>query len=797
MENLENTLLKTNSNDGNSEKVSDELLKAIDQSNLPVLTDQDRYSLLRDAIVINKNDVVKTLVSKGHYTSKVDENNKIPLLIEAVLHNNEEAVVLLLSAGANINFLFNGNTPLHIAIKNRSYEIAVLLMNNGASATIIGSLGLTPFHTIFLDNQPEAEEQKNLIELCLRFGSYDIMESSDDHGNTPLHSATLRGSEHLVKVLLAHRANIEATNGKGYTPLCLATKNGHDKIVEFLLENGAQIRAKGFDGKTPLHLAAIKGSQKIVELLLEEGVFVNVKDSLGYTALHYAAGKGFDTIVGLLLRNGASINSRNNKACTALHVAAVRGHSKVVELLLNFKTDVEAEDQRGYTALSIAAEEGHDKVVSVLVNYGAEIESETSDGDNPLILAVRNQHEEVIKLLMDSGADSSVTIWNGNEEDIWCDYEERRGSGKKSQTSSKDGSASEEESYCSDIDNDEQPLLYYVVTKKQVRLVQILLEHGADPNISGTYGNTPLHLATKLGHREMVRILLRHGAKTDLDNADGFNALCCAIIKGKKKIAEILVDHNTEGGENALFIALWEGPGTILEMLLDRGINVNAQDLRQRTPLFLALDRDDPGTLEIILDYGADINATVGVDGKNKKTIVEDFFKEDEYSIYNPTLAEIIVRWVVLMKCKNLFVSEEILLFIARHSEMSKLQDKCELEIAAATSETFDDTAVSVFDILTSNSNQLGSLARNENIAKAFESVYLAAKFPIYAPLIDRQIKKGMLRNDLLKSVKNFFNLLLDKNDEMLPRLPINCTDQIFSYFSNNDLRSLRTCLLP
>ncbi|MGL9779522.1 MAG: ankyrin repeat domain-containing protein [Wolbachia sp.] len=43
-------------------------------------------------------------------------------------------------------------------------------------------------------------------------------------------------------------------------------------------------------------------------------------------------------------------------------------------------------------------------------------------------------------------------------------------------------------------------------------IVELLLKHGADPDMKNTYGNTPLFEASRRGYYETVEVLLKHGA---------------------------------------------------------------------------------------------------------------------------------------------------------------------------------------------------------------------------------------------------------------------------------------------
>ena len=79
-----------------------------------------------------------------------------------------------------------------------------------------------------------------------------------------------------------------------------------------------------------------------------------------------------------------------------------------------------------------------------------------------------------------------------------------------------------------------------------VKIVKMLLEHRADPNVREQGGYTPLHAAAQNGDEAMVRALLYGGADQDVKSNDGKTPLNLAREAGHTKAAEILEEGTTK-----------------------------------------------------------------------------------------------------------------------------------------------------------------------------------------------------------------------------------------------------------
>src|SRR6266550_5651673 len=151
-----------------------------------------------------------------------------------------------------------------------------------------------------------------------------------------------------------------------------------------------------------------------------------------------------------------------------------------------------------------------------------------------------------------------------------------------------------------------------------VKIVQILLEKGADVNAQGgPYGNA-LHGASYKGNSEIVRVLLEQGADVNAQGRYYGNALQAASCQGNNEIVQILLEKganvNAQGGSygNALHGASYKGNSEIVRVLLEQGADVNAQGRYYGNALQAASCQGNNEIVQILLEKGANVNAQGG-----------------------------------------------------------------------------------------------------------------------------------------------------------------------------------------
>jgi ankyrin len=120
--------------------------------------------------------------------------------------------------------------------------------------------------------------------------------------------------------------------------------------------------------------------------------------------------------------------------------------------------------------------------------------------------------------------------------------------------------------------------LHSYIEEGNIKMVEFLINKGADVNLQNKYGLTPLHVAASFSFYEISKILIAAGA----DNK--------------------IFDH---GGETALLVAAKEGDDEIVKLLIENGADINVEDILGWTILTVYVDYDDTKMIEFALENGA------------------------------------------------------------------------------------------------------------------------------------------------------------------------------------------------
>jgi uncharacterized protein len=202
-----------------------------------------------------------------------------------------------------------------------------------------------------------------------------------------------------------------------------------------------------------------------------------------------------------IIEKKVDLNVRNDKGQTALMIASERGMTKTVEYLLDADADIYAKDNNGDTALALAMKAQQDLTVKLIQNH---IEAE-------LLLESKTTEKKVVP---PSSASDFMRAVSTNKID------------KVKQMLLSDTNI--------DIDKFKDkhgtPVLMLAARKGFAQIVTLLLEHGADVNLSTPNGNTALMFASEKGLSEIVQILITKSIniRINAQTAHGLTALMFA-----------------------------------------------------------------------------------------------------------------------------------------------------------------------------------------------------------------------------------------------------------------------------
>jgi len=174
------------------------------------------------------------------------------------------------------------------------------------------------------------------------------------------------------------------------------------------------------------------------------------------------------------------------------------------------------------------------------------------------------------------------------------------------------------------VEDYEQPetkedfLAYAIIARDEGKICQ-LLDEGVSPNAESDIiisSKTFLMLAAEYGQKKIVEILVERGADINATNFLGTSALVYAIQYYHADIATFLISKGAtlnkydSMGYTPLIVALINGQSSTIEALIRHGADVNQKYEKgtRPTPLHLAVESHQTEAAKLLIDYGAVID---------------------------------------------------------------------------------------------------------------------------------------------------------------------------------------------
>ena len=579
----------------------------------------------------------------------------------ACFQDNTQDVQFLLAANTDVNHVSSaGHTSLHIAVTKGNIDIVTLLLDHDASVHSVAFDRKTPLH-VATDKSDET-----IIQLLLTQKADPRMK--DVLGNTSLHLAVRLKQEtktrllsyvnpsmalyhacsaQTVRAIIDHSADVNAVNNRGQTALWFACCDGQESFVRILLDTGADPNIADQYGESCLH-AAIHGqcSTETIQEILDHGAHVNAANKEGTTPLLLACSIAQLEAVKHLLGAKADPNRAYPDGDACLHAAIAADCSKeTIQELIDHGAEVNNVNKRGRTALllgcfyrqmdsikvlleaganpSIADEEGFSclhaaidgicsrDTLQALIDHGAHIDATRKDGTNALLRACTTGQSDSVTFLLESGADVNIAKANGNT----CLHEAINGNcnGDALQKIVQQGVD------VNFVNSKSETALIHACHKAQAESIKILLEKGADPNISNADDHTCLHAAVHgCCTNETLQEIITHHAHLDAQDTDGATALFLACGYRQHGTIKILLEAGcnpnsaANKGITCLMAAVFAGCSkNIIRSIISHGANVNATTISNESALSVACKMKYMDIIRVLLHSGANPNIAV------------------------------------------------------------------------------------------------------------------------------------------------------------------------------------------
>lgn len=263
----------------------------------------------------------------------------------------------------------------------------------------------------------ETARYKNSNLVASRINDCDLNVCTDEKGNSPLHTAVIKGNLETIKDLISKGADVNARNIHGVRPLHLAAVEANLEIVGCLIENGAIVDCLDLNGRNPVYEACRSsktGTATVISKFLDIGAKTDILDTDKNTLMHVVLISKQFGIAERLLGSYSDINQLNVYGETCLHLAASHGPKALLEKMIEAGADVNVKDLMGQTPFHKAVMTNKVEVVEYLLQKGADVNALTNKKEYPILLALKRIPSlPFVKVLVRHGADLSIKDQNG------------------------------------------------------------------------------------------------------------------------------------------------------------------------------------------------------------------------------------------------------------------------------------------------------------------------------------------------------------------------------------------------
>ena len=190
-------------------------------------------------------------------------------------------------------------------------------------------------------------------------------------------------------------------------------------------------------------------------------------------------------------------------------------------------------------------------------------------------------------------------------------------------------------------DQDGDTPLHYACAAGNIDFVKPLIV-GRRIDVQNHLGDTPLHYACAMGQTKVVEMLLQLGASPNIANKEGQN--CFHILTDKERVDKCArtVRDTDATQKRAANVPRRPFPDTskenyskIIQLLVQHGGNINARNLKGRTPLSITVEKEQPEMIDMWLSQGADPNICDQTSHSLLASVLGDHFINVAHNLLN------------------------------------------------------------------------------------------------------------------------------------------------------------------
>ncbi len=514
-----------------------------------------------------------------------DDRDQRPALLLAALLPDMRLLRALIARGADVNRSAGGLTALLAATRDSLQgraEAVMTLISNGANPLAADAEGNTALHGAVLSDEP-------IVAAMLLDAGADL-NAINRAGLTPLASACRAANWPLAKFLLERGARTQLAGAEPALVAAASLADDDAQGIRLLLKHRAAINAVDARQRSALMTAAVEGHEEIARVLRAAGADVNLVDQHGSTALMEAARAGAVAIVQLLAQAEPDVALRDQHGRDALTLAcqSPRAHAETVRALLGMGVDPRTPGSDGRSALDHAAAAGRWDLVALLdpatpLPASLSVDALAAGEDTPghLLDALRFGHWAVV-----STFNQRARAWTPAELARLYVELSAPGLGAARRWLLEHGLSAE--THLEGNDGQRGQRLFDALLDRlpaATEAIDDLLQAGATPAGTGLLARALNHLDGDAQAVGLPLALLERGA-------DPFGP--------------------DERLRTPLHLAAAHGQAALVAALLERGCNPNVRDASGRTPLFAALECGAPAThvVRALIAHGADPEAS-------------------------------------------------------------------------------------------------------------------------------------------------------------------------------------------